>query len=270
MAILGMRGLGDFSDAERPTNFREALLREYPQGGAVFTMILGMLKNEAVDDVKYTIFEQGLPQQEFVIESASGGSDNSDDTTFVLDDSSPVVNDYPANSWKPGMLGRIESTNEIFYVSAVSPPDDLTVIRGIGNSGTGIIFTDGAACSIIGPCDKEGADTPSAISYDPSTRYNYIQTFRTALTLTDDAAHPAQWTFPDVNLAAGQFPEGTVLLKELQLTMPGTHSDGSRVESSGRGYFPAARNGIDISVKDSKRFNLNRVVEPVRRWFSTA
>jgi hypothetical protein len=52
----------------------------------------------------------------------------------------------------------------------------------------------------------------------------------------------------------GQFPEGTVLLKELQLTMPGTHSDGSRVESSGRGYFPAARNGIDISVKDSKRF----------------
>jgi hypothetical protein len=26
------------------------------------------------------------------------------------------------------------------------------------------------------------------------------------------------------------------------------------VEASGRGYFPGARNGIDISVKDSKRF----------------
>jgi hypothetical protein len=52
----------------------------------------------------------------------------------------------------------------------------------------------------------------------------------------------------------GEFPEGTVLLKELQLTLPGTHDDGSRVESSGRGFFPAARNGIDISVKDSKRF----------------
>ena len=52
----------------------------------------------------------------------------------------------------------------------------------------------------------------------------------------------------------GQFPEGTVLLKELQLTRPGTHDDGSRIEASGRGYFPAARNGIDISVKDSKRF----------------
>jgi hypothetical protein len=52
----------------------------------------------------------------------------------------------------------------------------------------------------------------------------------------------------------GQFPEGTVLLKELQLTLPGTNDDGSRVEASGRGYFPAARNGIDISVKDSTRF----------------
>lgn len=52
----------------------------------------------------------------------------------------------------------------------------------------------------------------------------------------------------------GQFPEGTILLKELQLTIPGTNEDGSRMEVSGRGYFPGARNGVDISVKDSKRF----------------
>ncbi|MDJ0741687.1 MAG: cytochrome P460 family protein [Gammaproteobacteria bacterium] len=52
----------------------------------------------------------------------------------------------------------------------------------------------------------------------------------------------------------GDFPEGTILLKELQLTAPGTFADGSRGEASGRGYFPAARNGIDISVKDSERF----------------
>jgi hypothetical protein len=52
----------------------------------------------------------------------------------------------------------------------------------------------------------------------------------------------------------GAFPEGTILLKELQLTKAGTHADGSRVEASGRGYFPGARNGIDISVKDTKRF----------------
>lgn len=52
----------------------------------------------------------------------------------------------------------------------------------------------------------------------------------------------------------GEFPEGTILLKELQLTTPAAHPDGSSNEVSGRGYFPAERNGIDISVKDSRRF----------------
>lgn len=52
----------------------------------------------------------------------------------------------------------------------------------------------------------------------------------------------------------GEWPQGTILLKELQLTRPATNADGSSVEVSGRGFFPAALNGIDISVKDSKRF----------------
>ena len=51
-----------------------------------------------------------------------------------------------------------------------------------------------------------------------------------------------------------EWPEGTILLKELQLTTPATNPDGSSVEVSGRGYFPGALNGIDISVKDSRRF----------------
>ncbi len=52
----------------------------------------------------------------------------------------------------------------------------------------------------------------------------------------------------------GKWPEGTVLVKELQLTKRGTYADGSRTEASGRGYFPAAPNGLDVSVKDSRRF----------------
>ena len=54
--------------------------------------------------------------------------------------------------------------------------------------------------------------------------------------------------------ATGEFPEGTILLKELQLTTERAFPDGSSLEVSGRGYFPAARNGIDISVKDEARF----------------
>jgi hypothetical protein len=51
-----------------------------------------------------------------------------------------------------------------------------------------------------------------------------------------------------------EFPEGTILFKELQLTLPGENPDGSRTEPSGRGYFPGKFNGADVTVKDSKRF----------------
>jgi hypothetical protein len=59
-------------------------------------------------------------------------------------------------------------------------------------------------------------------------------------------------------LRSGEWPEGTVLVKELQLTRAGSFADGSRTEPSGRGYFPGAPNGLDVSVKDSRRFAATR------------
>lgn len=56
--------------------------------------------------------------------------------------------------------------------------------------------------------------------------------------------------------ATGKWPEGTMMAKELQLVddPKGEFEDGSRFEPSGRGYFPGPVNGLDVSVKDSKRF----------------
>ena len=50
------------------------------------------------------------------------------------------------------------------------------------------------------------------------------------------------------------FPEGTIMLKELQLVDRSEFPDGSRNEVSGRGYFPGVLGGADVTVKDSKRF----------------
>jgi hypothetical protein len=53
----------------------------------------------------------------------------------------------------------------------------------------------------------------------------------------------------------GEIPDGTILFKELQLTKsPAQFPDGSRTEPSGRGYFPGAFNGADVSIKDPKRY----------------
>ncbi len=58
----------------------------------------------------------------------------------------------------------------------------------------------------------------------------------------------------DAYLKTGEFPEGTVIVKELTRVLDPKFPDGSRKEPSGRGFFNGELNGIDLSVKDSKRF----------------
>lgn len=52
----------------------------------------------------------------------------------------------------------------------------------------------------------------------------------------------------------GEFPDGTVIAKELVLLLQGDFKDGSRNAPSGRGYFAGEFNGMDVMVKDSRRF----------------
>jgi hypothetical protein len=85
--------------------------------------------------------------------------------------------------------------------------------------------------------------------------------------LTPNALNGGEATFPEfhnvymepgsyaIYKRTGQFPEGTILFKELQLTLPPAENpDGSRTEPSGRGYFGGAFNGADVGVKDTKRY----------------
>ena len=58
----------------------------------------------------------------------------------------------------------------------------------------------------------------------------------------------------DAYLKTGEFPEGTVIVKELTRVLNPDFPDGSRKEPSGRGYFNGEYNGIDLTIKDSKRF----------------
>lgn len=85
--------------------------------------------------------------------------------------------------------------------------------------------------------------------------------------LTPNALNNGKANFPEYHnvyiqpwayeqyVKTGKFPEGTIMFKELQLTLPpAKFSDGSRIQPSGRGYFPGAYNGADVTVKDTKRY----------------
>jgi hypothetical protein len=201
-AIAGMRGTGSFTDAERPTNFLEKILREYPDGPSPLMMILGMLKSRSVDDNKFNIFEQGLPDQVHVLASTSAysGEDPDEERTWVLSTTPGApYNNYtaPTKFFKAGHLVRVETTGEVVYVEAVVDGTTLRVVRDVGSSATygdsGNSFAidlggGGYELTIIGSAMEEGADTPSAIHYSPSEKWNYCEIFRTSLSLTDDAA----------------------------------------------------------------------------------
>jgi cytochrome P460 len=58
----------------------------------------------------------------------------------------------------------------------------------------------------------------------------------------------------DAYFKTGEFPEGTVIVKELTRVLNPEFPDSSRKEPSGRGYFNGAYNGIDMAIKDKKRF----------------
>ena len=52
--FLGMRGSGDWATDQRPYNWREMILRSYPNGTAPLTAMMSMFSSEKTDDAQST------------------------------------------------------------------------------------------------------------------------------------------------------------------------------------------------------------------------
>lgn len=83
--------------------------------------------------------------------------------------------------------------------------------------------------------------------------------------LTPNALNGGEAAFPEfhhvyvnpdayaVYRLSGEFPDGTVIVKEL-LLLQGDQADGTSVGPSGRGYFAGDYHGLDVMVKDGRRY----------------
>jgi Cytochrome P460 len=119
------------------------------------------------------------------------------------------------------------------------------------------------------PVQASGS-TASAAVFDSKGRLQLPTGYRrwvfVGAPLTPDGLNDGKAGFPeyhlvyiqeqnvDAYLKTGSFPEGTVIVKELTRVLNPSFPDGSRSEPSGRGYFNGAYNGLDVTVKDSKKF----------------
>jgi len=190
MAMLpGMFGTGNWAADQRPKNFREMILRLFPDSPAIFTAFLGKLPDESTDDPEFAWFEQGLPELRLVAAAAFTNSA----TTITIQGQDSYKN------VRPGLALLNERTLEVMWVTNSAPIDattsQVTVVRGKGSTAAAGNAGDGLL--ILGSHHPEGDGVPKALHLNPVKYYNYCQIFRDSLHLTRTAEKVNLRTGPD-------------------------------------------------------------------------
>ena len=171
-AITGLRGTGQFGTEFRPTNYRELFTLLEPNGTAPLQALLSMAGSESTDDPKFNHFRDELPNRTLTVNGAIANTtgttitvDNDDDEAFVV----------------AGTILQNQTTGEIMRATADAnlAANTIAVERNIG--GTSHQIADDAVLVIAGHADQEGGTSPTAISFDPTTDFNFTQIFKTAV-----------------------------------------------------------------------------------------
>jgi len=182
------------------------------------------------------------------------------------------------DQWVPA--SQIQSSN-----AQGNPGTKITQLRGkkmvIETKGrrltlliAGAVFSAIAITAVFAQSESNSGSGPTTTRYLPEYTAsgdlilpkNFNEWVFVGSPLTPNALNDGKANFPEfhnvyiepgsyeIYKTTGEFPEGTIFFKELQLTLPAENPDGSRTEASGRGFFPGKLNGADVTVKDSKRY----------------
>lgn len=203
MAVLGLRGSGNFGSVEREQNFRRGILLAFPNGDAPLTGLLSMVAEEGTDDPQYHWFEKGLPVQRAAIRGASASNPPSDGDDIATNQTADVylkvrpdgASADDASIFKPGHVILNETSGENLLVLAVDTTNNtIKCRRDIGNkSATNPAINGGTTDAtsddivIVGSGYPEGGSLTTSIAYSPVRHYNFTQIFRTSLAVTRTA-----------------------------------------------------------------------------------
>lgn len=176
-AIAGLRGTGDFSNDERPKNFRETILWLNPNGRAPLTALMARMRSESTDDPEFSWWEETLQliRVEVDAEAASGAE------TLSLDSGGLYL--------VPGDVLLVETDEtegygaEIVEVTSANSDTEIEVTRGASGSSAETIPAN-TFLTKIGNAFEEGTSSPDVASRNPTKKTNYCQIFKTAYELT--------------------------------------------------------------------------------------
>ena len=197
--FLGMRGTGDWVTDQRPKNWRQQILKLYPNGSAPLTAMLSMMGSSSVDDPEFNWWTQ----EQSAVSGAVGG-------VYTLADLSAayinggVTGDTLFVQITSTLGMRVRTGHQILLRDASDYRVDVTgkitdVTRGNVNTVLAVKLLedddnsadhDLSDCDnfkIIGNINSEGAEMPDAIALNPTKVYNFTQIFRTPLSMTRTA-----------------------------------------------------------------------------------
>lgn len=181
MAILGLRGTGDFATDERPKSFRELILWREPNGSAPLFALTSKARKEAVSDPEFAWYEE---EQAAIRVQVNGTITTTTYTTITIDQVS-------AQNLKAGDTLLVETAEDAAYTAevlkvAADPTNTTTLIVTRAYSGTtAAAIPNDTWLTKIGSAYAEGTDQPTAATRNPTKYYNYTQIFKDVYEVTN-------------------------------------------------------------------------------------
>lgn len=261
--FLGMRGTGDWQTDQRPMNWRQGILKLWPNGDMPLTGILSKMGEEKVDDPQFHWWTQGLPTQAATVTGKY--TDAALASAYV---SSGVAGDvlYLKMAEADSLHFRAGHQVLIRYTSDHTVDVNAKVLNVVSNGASSYVavklledddnsasydLSDANYVKIIGNINPEGGAMPDAVAYDPTKYLNYTQIFRTSLSITRTARKTTLRTGDAYKKAKTEALElhGIEMEKAFIWGIPteGTGSNGKPERTTGGLLYNIVNNGGTVS-----------------------
>ena len=191
--VLGLQSTADWSDSNYiPGDYREAILRWYPNGEAPLTAMLSKLPSEVTDHYRFDWWTEGLPTQGAAI------TDVYHDAllTTTCTETDGAAGDTVYCKFATEALAKEFRVGHQVMLRDNDLPGAEIVGKVIGTSLNGassyvavkLLEADDNESAhtfdyllVIGSINPQASESVDAISYQPVNDYNYCQIWRTAL-----------------------------------------------------------------------------------------
>jgi hypothetical protein len=167
----GVFNTGNLATDHAAKSFASMITRLMPNGSAPLFALSSMLPEATAKQIEHGFFTKTMVFPEVTANGAIAAGV----TTLVVDSSANML---------PGMILRVDSTDEHIIVNTVPDGTSITITRAIGTVAAATI-PDNAVLWQVGNAYEEASDRPVALSIVPVRVTNLTQIFRNTWTISD-------------------------------------------------------------------------------------